>query len=53
MRVHRNALAMAVHIAGLEKAADGGVCLVFDEIPDRLEVSRRHLSAIRQFIKDV
>jgi two-component system response regulator AlgR len=52
VRVHRNALAMVVHVAGLEKAADGRVSLVFDDIPDQLEVSRRHLSAIRQFIKD-
>lgn len=51
MRVHRNALAVAVHIAGLEKVADGNVALVFHDIPDRLEVSRRHLAAIRQFLK--
>ncbi len=51
VRVHRNALAMAVRIAGLEKTADGRVSLVFDEIPDRLEVSRRHLPAIRRFIQ--
>jgi two-component system response regulator AlgR len=53
VRVHRKALAVAVHIAGLEKAADGGVALVFHDIPDRLEVSRRHLPAIRQFLKEV
>jgi two-component system response regulator AlgR len=52
VRVHRNALAMAVHIAGLAKTADGGVSLGFDGILDRLEVSRRYLPAIRQFIKD-
>lgn len=52
VRVHRSALAMAVHIAGLDKGADGSVRLVFDGIPDRLEVSRRHFQAIRRFIKD-
>jgi two-component system response regulator AlgR len=52
VRVHRNALAVAVHIAGLEKTANGGVALVFHDIPDRLEVSRRHLPAIRQFLKE-
>lgn len=51
VRIHRNALAVAVHIAGLEKAADGGMALIFDDIQDRLEVSRRHLPAIRQFLK--
>jgi two-component system response regulator AlgR len=53
VRVHRNALAMAVHVAGLEKTPDGGVNLVFHDIPDRLEVSRRHLPAIRQFMQDI
>ncbi|MBL8252843.1 MAG: LytTR family DNA-binding domain-containing protein [Candidatus Competibacter sp.] len=52
MRAHRNALAMAAHVAGLEKSADGGVYLIFDNIPDRLEVSRRHLPMVRQFLKD-
>ncbi|MDS4028853.1 MAG: LytTR family DNA-binding domain-containing protein [Candidatus Contendobacter sp.] len=52
IRVHRNALAMAAQVAGLEKALDGGVNLVFHGISDRLEVSRRHLPAIRQFVKE-
>ena len=52
VRVHRNALAMAAQVAGLEKTADGGCALVFHDIPDRLEVSRRHLAAIRQFLRD-
>lgn len=53
IRIHRNALAMAPRIAGLEKSADGGACLIFDHIPDRLEVSRRHLPLVRQFLKAV
>ncbi|KAB2928963.1 MAG: response regulator transcription factor [Candidatus Contendobacter sp.] len=53
VRVHRNALAMAAQVAGLEKALDGGISLVFHGIPDRLEVSRRHLPAIRQFLKEI
>lgn len=52
VRVHRNALAMAAQVAGLEKTADGGYALIFHDIPDRLEVSRRHLAAIRQFVRD-
>ncbi len=52
VRVHRNALAMAAQVAGLEKTADGGCALVFHDIPDRLEVSRRHLAAIRLFLRD-
>jgi two-component system response regulator AlgR len=53
VRVHRNALAMAAQVAGLEKTADGGCALIFHDIPDRLEVSRRHLPAIRQFLQDI
>lgn len=53
VRVHRNALAMAAQVAGLEKTADGGCALIFHGIPDRLEVSRRHLPAIRLFLRDV
>ncbi len=51
VRVHRNALAMAMHIAGLEKHTDGTISLVFDDVPDRLEISRRHLPTLRQFLK--
>lgn len=51
VRVHRNALAMAAQIAGLEKTADGGCALVFHETQDRLEVSRRHLPALREFLR--
>ena len=51
LRVHRNALVMAAQIAGLEKMADGSCVVWFHDIPDRLEVSRRHLTAIRQFLR--
>jgi two-component system response regulator AlgR len=40
-------------VAGLEKTADGGCALIFHDIPDRLEVSRRHLASIRQFLREV
>ena len=52
VRVHRNALAMTAQIAGLEKTADGGV-LIFHGIPDRLEVSRRHLTTVRQCLRNL
>ena len=44
---------LAAQVAGLEKTADGGCALIFHDIPDRLEVSRRHLPAIRQFLQDI
>ena len=52
IRAHRNALVMAARIAGLEKTAAGNVALVFDNIPDRLEVSRRHLAVVRHYLKN-
>lgn len=51
IRTHRNALAMVAQIAGLEKTTDEGTQLIFQEIPDRLEVSRRHLPAVRKCLK--
>lgn len=53
VRVHRNALAMAAQVAGLEKSPEGGCTLFFHDIPDRLEVSRRHLPTIRQFLREI
>jgi two-component system response regulator AlgR len=52
VRVHRNALAMASQITGLESSTDGRVYLLFRDIPDRLDISRRHLPALRQFIRE-
>jgi two-component system response regulator AlgR len=53
VRAHRNSLVMAAQIAGLEKLPDGSCALIFHDIPDRLEVSRRHLPAIRLFLRDI
>ena len=52
VRVHRNALAMTAQVAGLEKTTDGGA-LIFHDIPDRLEVSRRHLTTVRQCLRNL
>jgi two-component system response regulator AlgR len=49
-RIHRNALVADNHIAGLEKAS--GHCVVtFKDLPDKLEISRRHLPQVRKKIK--
>lgn len=47
IRVHRNALVAPTKIRGLEKNVEGMPVLKFVDIPDRLEVSRRHVSEIR------
>lgn len=51
VRIHRATLVSAQHIAGLEKAGDGGQQLLLMDIDERLDVSRRHLPAVRRFIR--
>ena len=51
LRIHRNALAAKAYLAGLEKTADGFFEVLFEVIDDRLEVSRRHVTTVRQFLK--
>lgn len=51
LRIHRNALVAAEAIAGMEKAHDGRYRLCLRDCPDRLEISRRHLRALRAHLK--
>ena len=53
LRIHRNALAALGHIRRLEKTPDGRFHVVFDDIPQRLEVSRRHASDVRRVIRSL
>jgi two-component system response regulator AlgR len=51
IRIHRNALVAQHMLLGLSKNPQGHACIHFNEIDDLLEVSRRHLPAIRKRIK--
>ncbi len=51
LRIHRNALVAKQYLAGLEKRPDGHCQIRFRGIDDRLEVSRRHLSDIRRWLR--
>ena len=51
LRIHRNALAAKSYLSGLEKGPDGCFEVTFVGIGDRLEVSRRHVTAARRFLK--
>lgn len=51
IRVHRNSLAAIGYIRGLEKNEEGYPCIRFSEIPDTLDVSRRHLPKVRQMMR--
>ncbi|MGF1642831.1 MAG: LytR/AlgR family response regulator transcription factor [Thiotrichales bacterium] len=51
MRIHRNALVSKSRIAGMNKTTEGRFLLVMNEIKDSLEISRRHVSEVRRFLK--
>ncbi len=51
-RIHRNALVRIDKIAGMKNKADGHQ-LVFNDIEDHLDVSRRHLSGVRNILKSL
>lgn len=51
LRIHRNALVSMQHIKGLEKTPDGGYLILLEDMEGGLAVSRRHLQAIRKFVK--
>lgn len=53
IRVHRNALAAIDHIIALEKSSAGGMALRLRGVPESLEVSRRHLPAVRARLKQL
>lgn len=51
MRIHRNALVAIDHIAALEKDKEGRCHIRLKDCDKLLEISRRHLPAVRKFIK--
>jgi two-component system, LytTR family, response regulator AlgR len=53
IRVHRNAMVALVQISGIKKNLEGQYFLTFKDIPDVLEISRRHLQPLKQTIRDM
>ncbi len=51
LRIHRNALVAHTCIVGLGKNADGALMIKLRGIDEQLEVSRRHMAAVRQRLK--
>ena len=51
VRVHRNALVAKHYIDGLEQDSSGQARVILKEIDETVEVSRRHLPAIRKIVK--
>jgi two-component system response regulator AlgR len=50
LRIHRGTLVRMEKVAGLEKREDGGIQLYFPDIDDQLEISRRHVPAVRRLL---
>jgi two-component system response regulator AlgR len=48
MRIHRNCLVALEYLQALEKNASGQLCIRLRGLDQTLEVSRRHLAAVRQ-----
>lgn len=53
VRVHRSTLIAPDCLSGLEKDKDGKQYLIFKNIDDRIEVSRRHLPEVRKLLKNL
>lgn len=51
LRIHRNALVARRFIASLEKERGGGHRVKLRDVPESLEVSRRHLPNVRKIMK--
>lgn len=51
VRIHRNALVAGDYLIGIEKSDNGHVAII-DGCEERLEISRRHASAVRKWLKD-
>lgn len=51
MRIHRNALVAKARIVGMNKTAEGRFLAVLRDCTDMLEISRRHVSEVRRYLK--
>jgi len=51
IRIHRNALVATRAIEGIERDDDGHHKVVMKGIEDALEISRRHVSGVRKFVR--
>lgn len=51
LRIHRNTLVNTRHIAGLIRGPDGHTRLSLRDRPEQLDVSRRHVSSVRDWLE--
>ncbi len=50
-RIHRNALVAIAHLRGIEKRTDGSYGALVRHSEKSLDISRRHVSSLRKFIR--
>lgn len=53
VRVHRNALVAVRHIAGLDRSSDGHYQIRLQGVEESLDISRRHVAAVRKFVRSL
>lgn len=53
LRIHRNALVSTAYLRGLVRTSEGRYQVVLDDLPEQLEISRRHLATVRQRVKSL
>lgn len=51
LRIHRNAIVAREFISGMEKDNEGHTCVLLKDIDDKLEVSKRHVADVKEFIR--
>ena len=51
VRVHRNALVATKYIEGLERNEEGQYQIRLRDVPNGIDISRRHVSSIRRYIQ--
>jgi two-component system response regulator AlgR len=52
LRIHRNALVNKAALLGMEKDNEGGCRVLLRDLPEKLEISRRHLAEVRRWLKE-
>ena len=51
VRVHRNALVASTYIIALERLLDGHYQIKLKDVEEAIDISRRHVAAVRKFVK--
>ena len=53
IRVHRNALVSSRYIVGLNRLLDGQYQIRLKDIEETVDISRRHVAAVRKLVKSL